>query len=188
MKGMLLALLAITVLVLLIVRGRSEGSPSLAPSTARSNDATERTPEPRAVPVPTPPATVDDTVGARREPPPASERARWLSMPDGTWLPALNGVLGAPAPNWNPERPYAAVIARRAMVGVEWYVHEDGSVTTTRTVFRRDVGQDVATTETHHPVSREGRPMIVTPDGRELDPSLPVSTGRFEGPATDGRR
>ena len=57
--------------------------------------------------------------------------SRSIRMPDGKYLPALNGVLNPPALTWPTGRPYSPVVGtERDTRGDEWYVHADGSKST----------------------------------------------------------
>lgn len=91
---------------------------------------------------------------------PADDRAAHVAMPDGTWLPALNGVTGAPKSAWSAERPYAPVLRVDRLQDADWYVHADGSWTTTRWFFRKDLGREEAQSYALHP-----RPDFGTPQG-----------------------
>ncbi len=66
-----------------------------------------------------------------------------LYMPDGSALPALNGATGLVRKQWWPgNRPWSPIKSKITTPdGVEWYVHEDGSRSTTRMVFRSDLGR-----------------------------------------------
>lgn len=105
--------------------------------------------------------------GMLRTAPSAEDRPRYVEMPDGSWLPALNGVRGAPKSSWNPERPYARVVRVDRMQDADWYVHADGTWTTTRSVFRKDLGRDDPQSYALHPQPDLGEPRILGPDGAE---------------------
>ena len=52
-----------------------------------------------------------------------------ILLPDGTFVPALNGV--ETAVQWG-KRSFSPIVGRNLTdTGVEWYVHEDGSQSTT---------------------------------------------------------
>jgi hypothetical protein len=79
--------------------------------------------------------------------------SRALVLPDGTAVPCLNGAhdcesLARAWGNW-PWSPIVGV--QRSDVGVEWYVHADGSRSTTEMKFRSDLGRDDAITRVAHP-------------------------------------
>jgi hypothetical protein len=75
-----------------------------------------------------------------------------LSLPDGSWVMPLNGVTD-PAPYaWPKDREYSPIVGRRWIKGkpplewVEWYVHADGSMSTTYMAWRADLGRKDAQT------------------------------------------
>lgn len=57
-------------------------------------------------------------------------------FPDGTWLPPLNGVeIAPPFPGFAPDYPYAPVVEIvLGDKGISWYIHADGSHSTTQLV------------------------------------------------------
>ena len=87
-----------------------------------------------------------------RGPSPAAD-PRQLLLPDGTSTPALNGATHAPplARGWDPAVPYAPIVGQRTVDGVRWYVHADGTQSTTRMVYRPDLGRLDAVTSVAHP-------------------------------------
>lgn len=76
-----------------------------------------------------------------------------LAMPDGSFVEPLNGVRSPPKPGWQKGRPYAPIerVERRAD-GRDYYVHADGSSTTTWWTWRADLGRWDAVTNVQHPV------------------------------------
>jgi len=74
-----------------------------------------------------------------------------IRMPDGTQVPLLNGVRQAAAPGWDPARPYAPIIGKQTLKGIEYYVHADGSTTTTIMAWRTDLKRLDGTTRVAHP-------------------------------------
>jgi hypothetical protein len=77
-----------------------------------------------------------------------------LSLPDGTFLPALNGVRSVPTTSWWPgDRPWSPVVRKETYAdGSEWYVHADGSKSTTKMVWRSDLGREDGTVQVDNPV------------------------------------
>jgi hypothetical protein len=73
-------------------------------------------------------------------------------MPDGSQLPPLNGVREAGDPTWPHDRPYAKVVGTKTVNGIDYYVHADGSTTTTIMVWRTDLGRYDAATHVVNPV------------------------------------
>ena len=81
-----------------------------------------------------------------------------LSLPDGSWVQPLNGVTD-PAPlSWPAGRPWSPIVGKRWGPGeppVRWYVHADGSSTTTVMVWREDLGRSDASTITANPAATQ---------------------------------
>lgn len=77
-------------------------------------------------------------IGRTGEPPKGS-----AIFPDGTWLPPLNGVTVAPPfPGFAPNYPYAPVIEiKRGDKGIFWYIHADGSHSTTQMALTEEGGR-----------------------------------------------
>jgi hypothetical protein len=78
-----------------------------------------------------------------------------IGCPGGGFLPLLNGVPFAQPLHRNVERdgPVPAVIAKRTDAeGFEWWVHADGSETTTRWMTKVVGGVDVRDVRTDHAV------------------------------------
>lgn len=91
-----------------------------------------------------------------------------IRYPDGTYMPALNGVKLTPKLQWLPEAPYSPIIGKRVASGTEWYVHADGTQTTTLMTWRSDLGREDA-------VCHVARPM----------PTMPIEPD--ETPTTSGK-
>lgn len=90
-----------------------------------------------------------------------------LSLPDGSFVPNLNGVPGAMKLRWPAGRPFAPI--RRVVrdsFGNEHYLHEDGSQSTTLMVWREDLGRpDPAVMLSHPRKARALRPTTADPRG-----------------------
>ncbi|MFK7738680.1 MAG: hypothetical protein AB8H80_00045 [Planctomycetota bacterium] len=72
-----------------------------------------------------------------------------LLLPDGSEVPTLNGATGAKplADVWPKQRPWSPIVGvERSTLGVDWYVHADGTRTTTQMRWRADLGRDDALT------------------------------------------
>ena len=68
-----------------------------------------------------------------------------MILPSGENVPALNGVNESVKLLWPTDLPYSPIVGtQREVDGLEWYVHADGSRSTTQMVFRSDVGRKVA--------------------------------------------
>ena len=77
--------------------------------------------------------------------------ATWR-LPDGSCIAPLNGAID-PAPlAWPPNVPWSPIVGRElGAAGVEWYVHADGSRSTTETKWRADLGRFDAVTRLARP-------------------------------------
>lgn len=84
---------------------------------------------------------------------PAEDHTRLLALPDGSFVPALNGALGAPPliRFWG-NRPWSPIVGReRSDRGIDWYVHADGTRSTTQMAWRSDLGRMDAMTRVAAP-------------------------------------
>ncbi len=78
-----------------------------------------------------------------------------LTLPDGSTVPVLNGAYGAPRMDWPPRFPWSPIVGRQVdPKGCEWFVHEDGSRSTTRMVYHSQVGRQTAVTSVYNPTQR----------------------------------
>lgn len=171
-----IVVVAVAAIVALVVVAARSGGRAPAPPEARTEPgpatpSTDGTPAGRADGRP---ATLDPGRTAEPETPDLDlrstepddgELARFVRMPDGTWLPALNGVTGVDPILWEPGRPYAPVVGvERLADGFDWYVHADGTRTTTRSMWRPDLGREDPTALTQHPRD-VGQPVEVLAPG-----------------------
>ncbi len=120
-----------------------EGAPSTAPPIVRPNPAQE-SPPPTAARVP-----LREAPAPTRTPPVPAEMIRY---PDGTFMPPLNGVKQPALLHWPPEEPFSPIVGKQMAGDVEWYVHADGTQSTTQMVFRSDLGREVAVTHVARPL------------------------------------
>lgn len=100
-----------------------------------------------------------------RKPAPAADQ---LALPDGTFVPVLNGARGAPPLQrfWG-QRPWSPILrVERSDLGVDWYVHADGTRSTTEVKWRADLGRLDSMTRVAQPV------------GQAPPPALPSATDR----------
>lgn len=107
---------------------RAEAVPPVPPSVV----ATPAPPDAAAAPV-----TVEPVAAAHD--PRACESQ--LELPDGTFVPMLNGATGALSLRkcWGA-RPWSPIErVERSDLGVDWYVHADGTRTTTEMKWRDDL-------------------------------------------------
>jgi hypothetical protein len=75
-----------------------------------------------------------------------------LRMPDGSFVPTLNGVKNPAKIAWG-EQPYAPVVRIQKDPTLEWYVHADGTYTTTIMQWRSDLNREDAVTLCLHPAT-----------------------------------
>ena len=115
----------------------------------------------------TPAATLAPAAPAAAVPAPvvpvrAATREASLELPDGTFVPMLNGATGALSLKqyWGA-RPWSPILhVVRSDAGVDWYVHADGTFTTTEMKWRSDLGRLDAMTRIAIP---KGEPPPVKP-------------------------
>jgi hypothetical protein len=99
------------------------------------------------------PAAAVASVERAKAAPSNVDHSRELELPDGSFVPALNGAVGATKVGeyWGPQ-PWSPIVAvERSSAGVDWYRHEDGSYSTTQMVWRKDLGRYEAMTRVAHP-------------------------------------
>ena len=126
--------------------GRDAGAlppPVDGPETSAPRAVTAAAPAPRAVPVAAEAAT--------KAPECVDVAATWR-LPDGSFVAPLNGAID-PAPlAWPPNVPWSPIVGRElGAAGVEWYVHADGSRSTTEMKWRADLGRLDAVTRLARP-------------------------------------
>jgi hypothetical protein len=80
----------------------------------------------------------------------AKAPATMLRMPDGSEAAPLNGVTEPGQVVWG-NRPYAPIVRTVRHQGIDWYVHSDGTRTTTVRVQRSDTRQLTPVTLVAHP-------------------------------------
>lgn len=119
------------------------------------------------------PAPVAEGVASRVEPaPPACPAARaapaevadelTLLLPDGARVPALNGARSPQAMRevWPVSVPWSPITGvEHSPAGIDWYVHADGSRSTTQMVWRADLGRMDAMTRLARPAPRVPLPV-----------------------------
>lgn len=93
---------------------------------------------------------------------PAIPEGQTLLLPDGTRVRTLNGATN-PSPlrdAWPANLPWSPIVrVERSDVGVDWFVHADGTRSTTELKWRSDIGREDA-------VTRLARPISTAPDVR----------------------
>jgi hypothetical protein len=76
-----------------------------------------------------------------------------VRYPDGGYMPPLNGVTIPANLAWPPDHPFSPIVGKQATPdGTEWYIHADGTCSTTVMVWRSDVGRKVPYTHVARPV------------------------------------
>lgn len=82
-----------------------------------------------------------------------ADRSRQLELPDGTFVPSLNGAVGAAplAQHWGSQIPWSPIVGiENNDQGVDWYRHANGSYSTTQMVWRSDLKRHEAMTRVGH--------------------------------------
>jgi len=151
LHGSMRAFCAVLIAVLLVVYfvwPRTEQAPPTAPAAPPSAPAVDQ------------PAVVTALPGVipLQEARPGEPTLR---MPDGKEFPMLNGVREAPPPSWEPGRPYSPIIGTRTIRGLDYYVHADGSTTTTLMAWRTDLKRYDGTTRVESP--KESQAIVEDP-------------------------
>lgn len=101
---------------------------------------------PRAAePAPTPPV-VDGKPAATLQAAPSPTRSptmpqAMLRYPDGTYMPALNGVQNPAALHWPAGHPFTPIVGKRLCGDTWWYEHADGTMSTCEMKWRSDLGR-----------------------------------------------
>jgi hypothetical protein len=127
----LIALAVVSAVFWFPPRGDAEIEPALPEPPAAT-----ATPEPTPAPIRTPDRP-EELVG----------------YPDGTYMPPLNGVTHPSSLMWPVGHPFTPIVGKRSTAdGTWWYLHADGTCSTTMMVWRSDVGAKVAMTHVARPV------------------------------------
>lgn len=133
--------------------GDEDSAPTQPPAPAPTQEETE----------PAPIAT-----GNVAEPGPAEPNdpaAGKLLLPDGGYAEPLNGVKNPPKLLWNnPE--WSPIVRQEHNAGLDWYVHADGTYSTTMMIYRPDLGRADAVSYSLHPRD----PVPVAPRTSDLPP------------------
>ena len=146
-----------------------------SPGPVRPPESVDSTvPQPPAAPQPLAPTAALPAQSAVAPPPPAVavDRQRQLLLPDGTYVPALNGAEDAEpiATYWGPF-PWSPIVGIETnSQGLDWYKHKDGSYSTTQMVWREDLGKKMAMTRVAHPAPGETpkvAPAAASPTGNK---------------------
>jgi hypothetical protein len=112
-------------------------------STKKADPApADNLPQPQPVPEATP-QPLQGEVAEQEQPPPIAERDDVLVLPDGSTVPLLNNCRGKVdmARGWG-DHPWSPIVAREVDPhGWEWYLHEDGTYSQTKMIFRKDLNK-----------------------------------------------
>lgn len=128
-----------------------------------SAPASQPAPAPAPVTAPPPPEVGPPPAQAVPGLPPPPRRdvpgvKQHYPEPDGD-VPSLNGVQQVVELSWAADRPYARITGTTTDVnGYRWYVHADGTTTTTYYIWRKDLGRYDAQSIVRHPA--ESAPML----------------------------
>jgi len=100
------------------------------------------------------PAQTEQASAPVATPEPAAGEASslWL-LPDGTRVATLNGATDAPplAEYWGTTVPWSPIVGiERNDQGIDWYLHQNGSYSTTQVVWRSDLNRHMAMTRVAH--------------------------------------
>lgn len=160
MIGAMLAVSAIAVLWWFAV-----GSQAVRPVDQQADQQPDTVREPHAES----PAPAKGSIAPATKSPltidPQLPRNRTLLLPDGTRVPALNGAVNASPMKdaWPSNVPWSPIVAtERSDLGVDWYVHQDGSRSTTEMKWRSDLGREDAVTRLARPAPTP--PKVVPPN------------------------
>jgi hypothetical protein len=85
-----------------------------------------------------------------------------LLLPDGSRVAALNGARSPRAMSevWPTGVPWSPITGvERSPAGIDWFVHADGSRSTTQMVWRADLGRMDAMTRLARPTPRASLPV-----------------------------
>jgi hypothetical protein len=114
------------------------GRPPAAPDT------------PQQPPAPSPPAPAPQPVTAQAPPAKKADEGDFILMPDGSKPKALNGVKQPPKALWG-DQPWSPIVRIQHDPGLDWYVHADGSYTTSLMQWRSDLNDKTPVTICLHP-------------------------------------
>lgn len=79
-------------------------------------------------------------------------RRHMVQLPTGEFVKALNGAVDAKPLDWPKDRPFSPILGtERAPDGTEWWVHADGSKSTTVMIYRSDLGRHDAVSQVANP-------------------------------------
>ena len=136
-------------LLILVALAAGGGATWLVMTQRSSAEPAEKPHEPAGQQEPSaPPPVAKATV----PPPdtPEDDDAGMLLLPDGSEVKPLNGAKNPPKMLWqNPQ--WSPIVGTEHSSGLDWYVHADGTYSTTIMLWRSDLGRTDATTQVLHP-------------------------------------
>ncbi|MEZ5963445.1 MAG: hypothetical protein R3F56_06320 [Planctomycetota bacterium] len=151
-----------------------------APAPAASSSTT---PEPQEAPA----LSARWTAPAAVQHPSPTEQKHMVKLPTGEWVKALNGAVDARI-TWPSDRPFSPIIGvERASDGKEWWVHADGTKSTTEMVYRSDLGRHDGLGQIANPVP----PLPMEPEGGippRSGPGGPAAPGAGSGTAEEKKK
>ncbi len=92
-------------------------------------------PAPAATAPTTPPVPVGPGTPVTAQPTAPAAAEKLLTLPDGSRVPLLNGVDQVPAYGWPHDRPWSPIVGKIREGDLDYYVHADGSRSTTMMVW-----------------------------------------------------
>jgi hypothetical protein len=96
-------------------------------------------------------------------PPSCGDDEATVLLPDGSRLEALNGARGAKplGDAWPANEPWSPIVAiEHSPAGIDWWVHADGSRSTTEMKWRADLGRLDAVTRLARPTPKVALPAL----------------------------
>lgn len=109
-------------------------------SLLRTNNAPANEPDTPRIDLPTPPPDAVEPAKAPVARPDPAAKPKLLRLPDGSEVAPLNGVTEPAAMTWG-EGPFSPIVGKIHGNGFDWYVHGDGTHTTTIEVWRHELGR-----------------------------------------------
>lgn len=98
----------------------------------------------------------------KKKAPEKVDKNRLLQLPDGSTVPVLNHAYGAPKMSWPKDRPWSPITGKYtdANTGEEWYMHEDGSRSSTLMRWHTHLNANAPMTNVLNPT----KPVAMDPD------------------------
>jgi hypothetical protein len=137
-------------------------SPGTPPPVVTPGPASQTTSAPPA-PASTPTSTLQPAPQPIRPAAPPTRNpvnvSQMVLLPDGTYIPTINGVENPTRMPWPAGRPWSPIVGtQRGQDGLDWFVHADGARSQVRMLYRSDLNREDQTWVT-------GAPTQVRPPG-----------------------